>query len=412
MKTAFFQINLMSQLLRLYPAPNSKVGLFFASFHLPEHPLLFRDFKNMSGNYSKKIAHLESEVASLREDVQKRNDALMDLKKQSDIQQALIQVLEISLLPISLKEQLEAVLRLVLEIDWLTLTKKGSVFLVEKSQELKLVAEENLPESLLTLCDKVSFGKCLCGKAAESQKLIFKNCVDADHDHRPEGMKPHGHYNIPIQSRGNVIGVLNLYVDHGHQSTELERNFLKAIANALAGVIERKRMEESLAKLSLTDPLTELPNRRKLFDEVTKSMSRVSRNHTKLAVFFIDLDKFKPINDILGHEAGDKVLKIISKRLVATNRINDTIGRLGGDEFILVAEDVRNYQDALIIKERIEKNLNFEIELKSNKVQLGCSIGIALYPDDSTEVEELISFADLDMYKEKQSKMKQAPKSA
>ena len=98
--------------------------------------------------------------------------------------------------------------------------------------------------------NQVAFGHCLCGCAAQSQKLIFKNCVDADHENLPAGITPHGHYNVPIVADGNTLGVLNLYVKHGHQPDPTEQQFLTMAASALASIIERKQSESRLHILS------------------------------------------------------------------------------------------------------------------------------------------------------------------
>jgi len=159
---------------------------------------------------------------------------MLGLQQRSDIQNTLNEMLNISLMKISLNEQMKRILLLVLDIPWRFLDKKGCVFLTDDSGEgLTMVAHHNLGESLLGLCDRIKFGQCLCGKAAIDQALVFRSCVDADHDICPEGMMPHGHYTMPIISEGITLGVLNLYVKHGHHQTKLEQDFLQASAKAL-----------------------------------------------------------------------------------------------------------------------------------------------------------------------------------
>lgn len=358
----------------------------------------------ISSQLQQEIELLKAKMANLEQDNLIKNKALTNLQQNNDIQKTIVKILEISLLPISLKEQLTEILRLVLSIDWLTLTKKGCIFIVEEDKVLTLISQVGLSKPLLTMCNKVAFGQCLCGKAAQTMQMIFKNCVDHEHTNRPEGMQPHGHYNLPIILRGQVIGVLNLYVEHGHKSTTLEQSFLKAVANALAGIIERKRLEESLAKLSLTDPLTDLPNRRKIFDEVNKSIARAKRNNKEVAILFVDLDKFKPINDKYGHEYGDKVLQIVADKFKCSLRINDLVGRIGGDEFIIIAEDLSHKDEANTIVTRIKEHLRQPMVFGNKELQIDCSIGTAIYPVDSTQADELIDMADKRMYLQKASK--------
>ena len=142
-------------------------------------------------------------------------------------------------------------LLLILDIPWLTLEEKGCIFLVKEHQKsLEMAVHHNLGDPLLKMCANVAFGRCLCGRAAQLQQLVFKACVDADHENRPTGITPHGHYNVPIISKGATLGVLNLYVKHGHQPDSTEQQFLIMAASALASIIERKETETKLQTLS------------------------------------------------------------------------------------------------------------------------------------------------------------------
>lgn len=174
-----------------------------------------------------------------------------DLDHLMDIQCALNSILTVTLEPISLAEMLRHILLRVLNIPWLSLEEKGCIFLSnENSDVLEMAVSHNLGESLLSMCNQVSYGRCLCGKAAQTRKPIFKNCVDSDHENRPAGSSPHGHYNIPIVSGDRTLGVLNLYVRHGHVSCEIEVQFLDMVSNILASLIERKQSESRLKLLS------------------------------------------------------------------------------------------------------------------------------------------------------------------
>ncbi len=140
---------------------------------------------------------------------------------------------------------------MVLEIPWLALEKKGCIFLVKEHRKtLEMAVYHNLGKPLLTMCANVAFGRCLCGRAAQSQRLVFKDCVDADHENLPAGITPHGHYNVPIVSKGLTVGVLNLYVKHGHQPDSTEQQFLSMVGSALATIIDRNQTETRLQTLS------------------------------------------------------------------------------------------------------------------------------------------------------------------
>lgn len=184
-------------------------------------------------------------------ELQMNKEAIENLKRHNDLQTALNEILCVSLQDVSLAAMLQKILLLVLDIPWLALEKKGCIFLTKENQKtLELVVHHNLSSPLLKMCEEVAFGQCLCGSAAKSQSTIFKNCVDEDHENRPPGMTPHGHYNVPIIANDNVLGVLNLYVKHGHRPNPIEQNFLKIVANALASIIERKQSDSRLHILS------------------------------------------------------------------------------------------------------------------------------------------------------------------
>ena len=117
-----------------------------------------------------------------------------ELKRHSDVQDAINEILNISLLSISLEEQMKGVLLLIFNIPWLALERKGCIFLTDgEAQMLDMIVHHNRGKPLLNMCAKVPFGSCLCGKAADEQTLVFRNCVDKDHHNRPDGIQPHGH---------------------------------------------------------------------------------------------------------------------------------------------------------------------------------------------------------------------------
>jgi GAF domain-containing protein len=160
---------------------------------------------------------------------------------------ALNSVLRVSLEPTSLQEQMHRILGLILHLPWLALEAKGCIFLAEGgAQALAMKAQIGMPPGALSVCARVPFGQCLCGQAIAAGEVVFANCVDGRHDTRYPGMVPHGHYCVPIASGGRPVGLLNLYVQEGHRHSPEEERFLRAVADVLAGVIERKQTEERL----------------------------------------------------------------------------------------------------------------------------------------------------------------------
>jgi GAF domain-containing protein len=171
------------------------------------------------------------------------------LKRSYWVQETLSSILKLSLEPISLKEQLERALDLILSIPWLSLESKGCIFLVDEDRRsLILTVQNGLPEDLLTSCARIPLGFCLCGQAASTGKLVYADCLDKRHQMRYEGIEDHGHYCVPIMIGQQQLGVINTYIRPGHEKDKMEVDFLFAIANTLASVIERKRAEESLLK--------------------------------------------------------------------------------------------------------------------------------------------------------------------
>ena len=149
------------------------------------------------------------------------------------------------------------------------------------------------------------------------------------------------------------------------------------------------------------DALTGLPNRVLFNERLTYGIKKAKKQSTKLALFFIDLDQFKQINDSLGHEIGDKVLQVVAERLKAKIGKRDTLSRLGGDEFIIIMDDCKDIQNVSTIAEKILKVLIQPIHLKGQTLYTSCSIGISLYPQDDLSAENLLKFADAAMYNAK-----------
>ncbi|HEY9129222.1 MAG TPA: EAL domain-containing protein [Sulfurovum sp.] len=150
------------------------------------------------------------------------------------------------------------------------------------------------------------------------------------------------------------------------------------------------------------DALTALPNRALFFDRLEQGIKKAKRHNEGLALFFIDLDKFKHINDSLGHAIGDRVLKAIAKRLESIIRKEDTLARLSGDEFTIIMEELRQPEDATILAEKILKTLTEAVIIDKHTLYVSGSIGISFYPQDSTDAQSLLRYADTAMYKAKE----------
>ncbi len=203
---------------------------------------------------------------------------------------------------------------------------------------------------------------------------------------------------IIIPGPGGPLGVLAVYSSRPRKFDAQDIDFLQAVANVLAASIERKAAEQRLAYIAQFDGLTGLPNRALLRDRLTQAMTRAVRNHKLVALMFLDLDRFKEINDTLGHEIGDRVLQTIGHRIRDCLREGDTVARLGGDEFTVVLEEISNVEDASQIARKVIESVAQPIILDENEVFLTTSIGITIYPFDDSGTDELLKNADIAMY--------------
>src|ERR1035438_105873 len=156
-----------------------------------------------------------------------------------------------------------------------------------------------------------------------------------------------------------------------------------------------------MSYLAQHDSLTDLPNRVLLNDRLTEAIALSSRHERKLAVLFLDLDRFKHINDSLGHIVGDRLLQSVGRRLFTCVRSSDTVSRLGGDEFVVLLWEVRHAQDAAITADKILQALREPHQIIQHELHITGSIGIVTYPDDGTDAETLLKKADVAMYNTK-----------
>lgn len=167
-------------------------------------------------------------------------------------------------------------------------------------------------------------------------------------------------------------------------------------------ITERKKNEEQLHFMANHDVLTKLPNRALFHDRLNHAIANASRQQLQLAVLFIDLDRFKLINDTLGHAAGDEVLRVLSRRLLHCLRDTDTLARPAGDEFTAVLEGIHQANDATVVAQRMLQALAPPVLYDHQQIFMSASIGIALYPTDAVEAATLLKFADVAMYRAKE----------
>ena len=184
-----------------------------------------------------------------------------------------------------------------------------------------------------------------------------------------------------------------------HDNTGAVSGFL-AIA---CDITERQRLADQLSHLAYHDGLTGLPNRLRLEDHLSHAIALASRRHEPLALLFIDLDRFKPINDRHGHAVGDQVLCEVARRLQANLRAADMVARLGGDEFVLLLTTLATHSDCLLVADKLMLALAEPMQIGTLTLQVGASMGVAHYPDSGNTAAELLRSADAAMYQAKQA---------
>jgi diguanylate cyclase (GGDEF)-like protein/PAS domain S-box-containing protein len=166
-------------------------------------------------------------------------------------------------------------------------------------------------------------------------------------------------------------------------------------------VTERRELERELRRLAYTDRLTGLPNRALFHDRLQQALVMARRRNTPVAVLFLDLDRFKIINDSLGHEIGDKVLVSVARRLRRCLRAEDTLARLGGDEFAILLPEIADRRDSFLVTEKCLSALSGSELISGHELTVNASIGVAIFPEDGADVQHLLRSADVAMYRAK-----------
>jgi len=204
----------------------------------------------------------------------------------------------------------------------------------------------------------------------------------------------------PTTDKGNSFEIVATSIKNS-DGTISKMEFIRDITDQKKAQENLLHEKEKLDYQAHHDALTGLPNRPLFNDRLNKAIDNAKRNNTKIALLFIDLDHFKEINDSLGHDIGDEILKIVTSRLKTTLRDTDTLSRLGGDEFTIVIEDLDDTQDASLISSKILKTLSEVIQIQGHNLYVSSSIGISIYPDDGISTQNLLKYADSAMYKAK-----------
>ncbi len=286
------------------------------------------------------------------------------------------------------------------------------VLRTEELEEARLTLENVLNNSNPICITNIEFDVVMANKAYEAiwgqvgEAAQPRKCYDS----RP-GPNCHGKdcpLTLIISGRDEVsIEMVKTVGDRKMEFIATARPFpnkqgeLIGMVESFQDISARKDAERKMEELAFYDPLTRMPNRRFFKERLMHELSRAKRNQHNVGLMFLDLDRFKYVNDTLGHSAGDKLLQEVAKRLRATVRASDTIARMGGDEFTIILPEVATRQSLADLAEKLLEVVRQPVTIGVQDVAVGVSIGIAVFPEDGINIEKLMKNVDLAMYESK-----------
>jgi diguanylate cyclase (GGDEF)-like protein/PAS domain S-box-containing protein len=209
--------------------------------------------------------------------------------------------------------------------------------------------------------------------------------------------KPTGPDEIELISKGGRLIPVEI-------STSMVQHMDQGIVLAFVrDITDRKQMEEKIRQMAYHDYLTGLPNRKLFYDRLGIALAQSQRNQKKVGIVMLDLDNFKGVNDTLGHDVGDLLLKAAVDRLSSALRKGDTVARFGGDEFVLIFPDLKGIEDTILVAQKIVDSFHKPFLIDTHQLVVTTSIGIAVYPNDGIDEDILLRNADIAMYQAKQA---------
>ncbi|WP_082443801.1 MULTISPECIES: EAL domain-containing protein [Stenotrophomonas] len=284
-----------------------------------------------------------------------------------------------------------------------------SVLRVEEGR-LRTLAAPSLPEAYTRQVDGIPVGPGVgsCGTAAHTGQMVVARDIALDPNWQGISHLALEHglaacWSTPIKaSDGRVLGTFAFYYRHPHEPDAFHRRLVEVIVHLCALALEREEARNRIRRLAFYDDLTGLPNRNLLHAQTDQAIATAGAAGQALAVLFIDLDRFKQINDSFGHPGGDQLLRAVSRRLQDEAGTADIVGRLSGDEFVMVLSSC-DAQSAGERAERILRRLSLPLQLDDVQIRPSASVGISMFPHDGHDTETLLHHADMAMYQAKNS---------
>jgi diguanylate cyclase (GGDEF)-like protein len=331
------------------------------------------------------------------------------MPKQSSLSnKQLMSVIETQTAIAKLGVDLHAVMTLVAnQIQKLVISATGTIVELAEDDEMVYRAVSNKAEHLLGL--RLPLNKSLSGLCISQKTTLY--CRDSETDARVnrEACQRVGLRSmavVPLFYEQQVIGVIKIYSDQINAFHEKDLSLLGLMSDLIAAAMYHatKFSDQELYKLATRDHLTGLANRALFLDSLRLKLQEAKQFKEQLAVLIVDMDGLKLINDQFGHRYGDTALIEIAKRLSQNIRKNDLVARLGGDEFAIILPSVENYDVAKQMTVRLVDACSQPFSFENIYLKIGASIGLAIYPHDSLELQQLIDVADLNMYGEKKKR--------
>jgi diguanylate cyclase (GGDEF)-like protein len=217
---------------------------------------------------------------------------------------------------------------------------------------------------------------------------------------------------LPLVMESRVRAVFKIYAEEVNFFSSEIITILGDMARDLSFALDYTAKEERLSNLAYHDVLTGLPNRRLLNEHLNQELARARRQKTMVAVVFLDIDNLKTVNDTLGHGAGDRLLREVSTRIASCTREGDIVARLGGDEFVMVLPIQSDQETVSPLIQRVRDSMSRTLRLGNRKLNVSCSIGVAVYPQDGGDNATLLRNADAHMYRAKESRRISTPEKA
>ncbi|MEO7934913.1 MAG: EAL domain-containing protein [Dokdonella sp.] len=286
-----------------------------------------------------------------------------------------------------------------------------SSILLLRDRRLWTGAAPHLPKEYSDWLNGQSIGPEMgsCGKACFTCQTVITEDIVTDHlwdGYRQQALQNglRACWSMPIPTnRGDVLGSFAVYRDQPSIPTARDLEFM-AMATRLAAVaIEHQLLTDQLSYQAQHDALSGLPNRLLFQDRLNQALVRAERKKSQVAVLYMDLDRFKNINDMLGHSSGDTLLRQAASRLQACIRKSDTLARLGGDEFTVVLSELSDPQDAMRVANKLVETMRAPFHVDQHELFVTLSVGISIYPNDGVDSDTLMANADAAMYRAKET---------